>query len=133
MLTLLLKELTDGLTETLDVPGGLFRLVYCLRNPAPGRGTGLDGVEDAGLIKRYADALARTQGVFREWGWPEPRRATDAEWGWPEPHRDDDAGGYVQVYVFCTAWLTQVDAPLTITNPIDPQVYASRIGLRSTS
>jgi hypothetical protein len=127
-----LQELTSELNGAVDVPGGLFRLAYRLRNPAPGRGAGLDGIESEDLIRRYADALHRTQRLFHKWGWPEPRRVTDAEWGWPEPHRTDPAKRCVAAYVFRTTRLGEGDAPLTITSEIDPGVYASRLALRST-
>lgn len=111
-----IRELTRGLDRNLVTPGGLFRLVYGLRNPPVGRGLGLDGVETEDLIHLYARALDLVHDRFRGWGWPTPRRRAE---------------GTIPVYVFRTERLGYGDCPLTFTGEVAPRVYASRITLRS--
>lgn len=110
------RELTRSLSDVLVSPGGLFRLHYGLRNPAVGRGLGLDGVEDLAIIERYASALDRVHELYNGWDWPTPVR---------------DAEGTVPAYVFRTERLGLGDCPLTIPVRLSGGVLASKLALRS--
>jgi hypothetical protein len=96
-------------------PGGLFRIFYVLRNPREGRGFGLDGIEDLGLIECYVEALERARRLFCD------------EWKWPRPRADR-----VPVYVMRTAKLGEGDFPLTLTGEVQPGVFESKLFLRSS-
>src|SRR4051794_12955210 len=115
-LTTLLRELTTDLDQTYAVEGGLYRLHYCLRNPAVGRGQGLDGVEDDRIVRAYAEAMEAVRRKLVGWGWPEPPRLL---------------GAPVPVWVFRTERLGQGDCPLTIPFQHPGGTYTSEAALRA--
>jgi hypothetical protein len=118
-----LAQLTRELDRDRFTSDNRYRIRYALRNPAdghPGRGRGLNGVEDERLIEVYADALDRAAKLFTDWGWPRP------------PGSDGSPDRPILVHAFRTEWLGQGDVPLTIPGEPRLRVYTSQVALRST-
>ena len=115
--TTLLREQTADLDQSLVAGGGLYHLRYALRNPPVGPGRGLDGVDDDGLIRAYADGLDAARRLLIGWGWPEPPRSAD---------------GSIPAWVFRTDRLGFGDCPLTIPIEHPGGRTTSELALRAT-